>query len=108
MFSIAHAYSVTLLYIMLQNTYQQYLAARELKRQSWRYHKQYSTWFQRHEEPVVTTDDYEKGTYVYFDFHLPDSWYLPSQMPLLFTISASLYFFFSCIYFSGVVLVFIL
>lgn len=29
-----------------QGTYQQYLAARELKRQSWRYHKKYMTWFQ--------------------------------------------------------------
>lgn len=51
-----------------QGTYQQYLAARELKRQSWRYHKKYMTWFQRHEEPKVTTDDYEQGTYVYFDY----------------------------------------
>ena len=51
-----------------QGTYQQYLAARELKRQSWRYHKKYLTWFQRHEEPKVTADDYEQGTYVYFDY----------------------------------------
>ncbi|KAL7530543.1 hypothetical protein ACHAXR_003547, partial [Thalassiosira sp. AJA248-18] len=51
-----------------QGTYQQYLAARELKKQSWRYHKKYMTWFQRHEEPKVTTDDYEQGTYVYFDY----------------------------------------
>merc|ERR1719231_1552608 len=49
-------------------TYQQYLAARELKRKSWRFHKKYCTWFQRHEEPTVTTDEYERGTYVYFDF----------------------------------------
>jgi CCR4-NOT transcription complex subunit 3 len=51
-----------------QGTYQQYLAARELKKQSWRYHKKYMTWFQRHEEPKVTTDEYEQGTYVYFDY----------------------------------------
>ena len=51
-----------------QGTYQQYLAARELKKQSWRYHKKYLTWFQRHEEPKVTADDYEQGTYVYFDY----------------------------------------
>lgn len=25
-------------------------------------------WFQRHEEPKVITDDYEQGSYVYFDF----------------------------------------
>ncbi|CAK7341369.1 unnamed protein product [Dovyalis caffra] len=53
-----------------QNTYQQYLAAKELKKQSWRYHRKYNTWFQRHEEPKVTTDEYEQGTYVYFDFHV--------------------------------------
>lgn len=53
-----------------QGTYQQYLAARELKKQSWRYHKKYNTWFQRHEEPKITTDEYETGTYVYFDFHV--------------------------------------
>ncbi|XP_068634326.1 uncharacterized protein [Aristolochia californica] len=53
-----------------QNMYQQYLAARELKKQSWRYHRKYYTWFQRHEEPKITTDEYEQGTYVYFDFHI--------------------------------------
>ncbi|RCH87279.1 proteinral negative regulator of transcription subunit 5 [Rhizopus azygosporus] len=51
-----------------QGTYQQYLAARELKKQSWRFHKKYLTWFQRHEEPKVITDDYEQGTYIYFDY----------------------------------------
>jgi CCR4-NOT transcription complex subunit 3 len=52
----------------LQGTYQQYLAARELKKQSWRFHKKYMTWFQRHEEPKITTDEYEQGTYLYFDY----------------------------------------
>jgi CCR4-NOT transcription complex subunit 3 len=51
-----------------QGTYQQYLAARELKKQSWRFHKKYMTWFQRHEEPKITTDEYEQGTYIYFDY----------------------------------------
>lgn len=51
-----------------QGTYQQYLAARELKKQLWRYHKKYLTWFQRHEEPKEITNDYEQGTYVYFDY----------------------------------------
>jgi CCR4-NOT transcription complex subunit 3 len=51
-----------------QGTYQQYLAARELKKQSWRFHKKYMAWFQRHEEPKITTDEYEQGTYVYFDY----------------------------------------
>ena len=50
-----------------QGSYQQYQAARELKKQSWRYHKKYLTWFQRHQEPTKTTDEYEQGTYKYFD-----------------------------------------
>lgn len=56
--------------MILQNTYQQYLAAKELKKQSWRYHRKYNTWFQRHEEPKVANDEFEQGTYVYFDFHI--------------------------------------
>ncbi|KAJ2450483.1 general negative regulator of transcription subunit 5 [Coemansia sp. RSA 2336] len=51
-----------------QDTYQQYLAAKELNRQSWRFHKKYLTWFQRYEEPSDITDDYEQGTYIYFDY----------------------------------------
>jgi CCR4-NOT transcription complex subunit 3 len=51
-----------------QGSYQQYLAAAQLKKASWRYHKKYKTWFQRHEEPTETTEEYERGTYVYFDF----------------------------------------
>lgn len=49
-------------------TLQQYLAARELKKQGWRFHKKYLTWFQRHEEPVETGHQCERGTYVYFDY----------------------------------------
>lgn len=51
-----------------QNTYQQFLAAKALKQQSWRFHKQYSTWFQRHEEPKKITDEFEQGTYRFFDY----------------------------------------
>jgi CCR4-NOT transcription complex subunit 3 len=51
-----------------QGSYQQYLAARQLKRNSWRFHKKYLTWFQRHEEPRTITDEYEQGTYIYFDY----------------------------------------
>ncbi|BAU01801.1 hypothetical protein VIGAN_11111800 [Vigna angularis var. angularis] len=53
-----------------QNTYQQYVAAKELKKQSWRYHRKYNAWFQRHKMPKVATDEYEHGTYVYFDFRI--------------------------------------
>lgn len=51
-----------------QGTYQQYLAAKALKAQSWRFHKQYQTWFQRHEEPKKITDEFEQGTYRFFDY----------------------------------------
>eukprot|EP01129_Flabellula_baltica_P009724 TRINITY_DN401_c0_g3_i1.p1 TRINITY_DN401_c0_g3~~TRINITY_DN401_c0_g3_i1.p1 ORF type:complete len:425 (-),score=112.75 TRINITY_DN401_c0_g3_i1:1-1275(-) len=62
--------SETLFFIFYyqQGTYQQYLAAKELKRQAWRYHKSYLTWFQRHDPPEEITADYERGTYVYFDY----------------------------------------
>jgi CCR4-NOT transcription complex subunit 3 len=60
----------TLFYVFYycQGTYHQYLAAQELKKQSWRFHKQYQTWFQRHEEPKTITDEYEQGTYRFFDY----------------------------------------
>lgn len=51
-----------------QGTYQQFLAASELKRQGWRFHKKYLTWFQRHDEPKISTDEYETGTFIYFDY----------------------------------------
>lgn len=60
----------TLFYIFYyrQGTYQQYLAAKALKNQSWRFHKQYQTWFQRHEEPKTITEEFEQGTYRFFDY----------------------------------------
>jgi CCR4-NOT transcription complex subunit 3 len=67
----------TLFYIFYyrQNTHQQYLAARALKNQSWRFHKQYQTWFQRHEEPKQITEEFEQGTYRFFDYE--STWYFP-------------------------------
>lgn len=51
-----------------QGTQHQYYAARELKKQSWRYHKNFLTFFQRHDDPTLTKDDYEQGSYLYFDY----------------------------------------
>jgi len=51
-----------------QGTSQQYLAARELKRANWRFHKKHATWFARQEEPKRSTEEYEQGSYIYFDF----------------------------------------
>lgn len=57
-----------------QGTFQQYAAAKALKNQSWRFHKQYQTWFQRHEEPKDITEDFEQGTYRFFDYE--STWYV--------------------------------
>ena len=75
----------TLFYIFYyrQGTYQQYLAAKSLKNQSWRFHKQYQTWFQRHEEPKSITDEYEQGTYRFFDYESTWYDYRPSPLPEL-------------------------
>lgn len=45
---------------LFQGTRAQYLAAKALKRQSWRFHTKHMMWFQRHEEPKTITDDYEQ------------------------------------------------
>jgi CCR4-NOT transcription complex subunit 3 len=60
----------TLFYVFYykQGSYQQYLAAKALKDQSWRFHTQYQTWFQRHEEPKTITEEFEQGTYRFFDY----------------------------------------
>jgi CCR4-NOT transcription complex subunit 3 len=60
----------TLFYVFYyrQGSAQQYMAAKALKDQSWRFHKQYQTWFQRHEEPKTITEDFEQGTYRFFDY----------------------------------------
>ncbi|EFZ01923.1 CCR4-Not complex component [Metarhizium robertsii] len=66
----------TLFYVFYykQGTAQQYLAAKALKDQSWRFHKQYQTWFQRHEEPKNITEEFEQGTYRFFDYE--STWYV--------------------------------
>ncbi|KAJ3110753.1 general negative regulator of transcription subunit 5 [Phlyctochytrium bullatum] len=48
--------------------FEMYLAARELKKHAWRFHKKYQTWFQRHDEPKAINDEFEQGTYIYFDY----------------------------------------
>jgi CCR4-NOT transcription complex subunit 3 len=71
----------TLFYVFYykQGSYQQYQAAKALKDQSWRFHTQYQTWFQRHEEPKTITEEYEQGTYRFFDYE--STWYvLPVKM----------------------------
>jgi CCR4-NOT transcription complex subunit 3 len=47
----------------MKGTKAQYLAAKALKKQSWRFHTKYMMWFQRHEEPKTITDEYEQVFY---------------------------------------------
>lgn len=69
----------TLFYVFYykQGTAQQLLAAKALKDQSWRFHKQYQTWFQRHEEPKNITEEFEQGTYRFFDYESTWLVYIP-------------------------------
>lgn len=76
----------------MEGTKAQYLSAKALKKQSWRFHTKYMMWFQRHEEPKIINEEYEQvrcstisrsicvlkygttfsssaqGTYIYFDY----------------------------------------
>merc|ERR1712142_184019 len=56
------------IFYYMEGTKAQYLAAKALKKQSWRFHTKYMMWFQRHEEPKTITDECEQGTYIYFDY----------------------------------------
>lgn len=48
------------IFYYMEGTKAQYLAAKALKKQSWRFHTKYMMWFQRHEEPKAITDEYEQ------------------------------------------------
>ncbi|CAL1548571.1 unnamed protein product [Lymnaea stagnalis] len=56
------------IFYYMEGTKAQYLAAKALKKQSWRFHTKYMMWFQRHEEPKQITEEFEMGTYIYFDY----------------------------------------
>lgn len=47
----------------MEGTKAQYLAAKALKKQSWRFHTKYMMWFQRHEEPKIINEEYEQVGY---------------------------------------------
>lgn len=52
--------SFTVCCLLSQGTKAQYLSAKALKKQSWRFHTKYMMWFQRHEEPKTITDEFEQ------------------------------------------------
>lgn len=47
----------------MEGTKAQYLAAKALKKQSWRFHTKYMMWFQRHEEPKIINEEFEQVIY---------------------------------------------
>ena len=65
-----------------QKTLQQYLAARELKKQSWRFHTKEKLWFQRHQEPKEIQETFEVGTYMTFDPF--DEWTQKKRIDFMF------------------------
>lgn len=67
-FNLFKFFKNKLINLLLKGTKAQFLAAQALKKLSWRFHTRYMMWFQRLEEPKVITDDFEQGTYIYFDF----------------------------------------
>ncbi|CAJ0599255.1 unnamed protein product [Cylicocyclus nassatus] len=70
------------IFYYMEGTRAQLLAAKALKKLSWRFHTKYLTWFQRHEEPKQITDDFEQGTYVYFDYEKQGFRVKPGQVLL--------------------------
>eukprot|EP00894_Picocystis_sp_ML_P005260 jgi/Pico_ML_1/55777/g1419.t1 len=50
-----------------EGTLQQYLAAKLLKAQGWRFHTKFGAWFMRSAPPVAVTEKLEAGPYIYFD-----------------------------------------
>eukprot|EP01063_Lacrimia_lanifica_P040680 TRINITY_DN931_c1_g2_i1.p2 TRINITY_DN931_c1_g2~~TRINITY_DN931_c1_g2_i1.p2 ORF type:complete len:304 (+),score=137.03 TRINITY_DN931_c1_g2_i1:44-955(+) len=55
-----------------QQSFQQYLAATQLKEKQWRFHKKLKSWFQRNER-TEQTEEYETGTYTCFST-AEDAW----------------------------------
>lgn len=62
------------IFYYMEGTKAQFLAAKALKKQSWRFHTKYMMWFQRHEEPKIINDEYEqvrpRSTYLHTTVHL--------------------------------------
>ncbi|CAL8122534.1 unnamed protein product [Orchesella dallaii] len=52
------------IFYYLEGTKAQYMAAKVLKKQSWRFHTKYMMWFQRHEEPKVINEEFEQVTFL--------------------------------------------
>ena len=64
------------IFYYMEGTKAQYLAAKALKKQSWRFHTKYMMWFQRHEEPKIINEEYEQVcSYAVYMFYIKGSRY---------------------------------
>lgn len=52
------------IFYYMEGSKAQYLAAKALKKQSWRFHTKYMMWFQRHEEPKLINEEYEQVIFI--------------------------------------------
>ena len=64
------------IFYYLEGTKAQYLAAKALKKQSWRFHTKYMMWFQRHEEPKTITEEYEQVRQLPPYFHISTDFFI--------------------------------
>ncbi|ESN98451.1 hypothetical protein HELRODRAFT_113765 [Helobdella robusta] len=67
-FNQLHIETLFFVFYFMEGTKAQHLAAKALKLKSWRFHTKCLMWFQRFEEPKIINEDYEQGSYLYFDF----------------------------------------
>ena len=77
------------IFYYLEGTKAQYLAAKALKKQSWRFHTKYMMWFQRHEEPKTITEEYEQVNNILITCKFPRTlyWYCVSNRALISTLT---------------------
>ncbi|CRG99613.1 CCR4-NOT transcription complex subunit 5, putative [Plasmodium relictum] len=69
LFEKFHLDTLFFIFYYQPGTYQQHLAAKELKKKSWKYHKKYTTWFLPYDNNVrVVNDKMEQGNYLSFDY----------------------------------------
>ncbi|SBS84280.1 CCR4-NOT transcription complex subunit 5, putative [Plasmodium malariae] len=69
LFEKLHLDTLFFIFYYQAGTYQQHLAAKELKKKSWKYHKKYTTWFLPYDNNVtISNDKMEQGTYLSFDY----------------------------------------
>lgn len=68
LFEKFHLDTLFFIFYYQPGTYQQHLAAKELKKKSWKYHKKYTTWFLPQDNVRAINDKMEQGSYLSFDY----------------------------------------